>query len=82
MFLFYFIFSFFLYGYLGCGKIFFVFVVVKECGFNFIFVKGFEIFNKYIGVSEKSVRDLFERVSGVKFCVLFFDEFDFIVFKR
>lgn len=48
-----------LYGYLGCGKIFFVFVVVGECGLNFILVKGLEILNKYIGVFEKFVCDFF-----------------------
>jgi peroxin-1 len=56
--------------------------VAKECGLNFISVKGPEILNKYIGASEKSVRDLFERASAAKPCVLFFDEFDSIAPKR
>jgi peroxin-1 len=38
--------------------------------------------NKYIGASEKSVRDLFERAEAAKPCVLFFDEFDAIAPKR
>ncbi|KAI8084697.1 P-loop containing nucleoside triphosphate hydrolase protein [Halteromyces radiatus] len=45
-------------------------------------VKGPEILNKYIGASEKSVRDLFERASAAKPCVLFFDEFDSIAPRR
>jgi len=45
-------------------------------------VKGPEVLNKYIGASEKSVRDLFERASAAKPCVLFFDEFDAIAPKR
>jgi len=45
-------------------------------------VKGPEILNKYIGASEKSVRELFERASSAKPCVLFFDEFDSIAPKR
>jgi peroxin-1 len=45
-------------------------------------VKGPEILNKYIGASEKSVRDLFERASAAKPCILFFDEFDSIAPKR
>jgi len=56
--------------------------VAKECGLNFISVKGPEILNKYIGASEKAVRDLFERASAAKPCVLFFDEFDSIAPKR
>ncbi|KAH7108631.1 P-loop containing nucleoside triphosphate hydrolase protein [Dendryphion nanum] len=53
-----------------------------ECGLNFISVKGPEILNKYIGASEKSVRDLFERAEAARPCVLFFDEFDSIAPKR
>ncbi|WWC88849.1 uncharacterized protein L201_003764 [Kwoniella dendrophila CBS 6074] len=71
-----------LYGYPGCGKTLLASAVAKECGLNFISVKGPEILNKYIGASEKSVRDLFERASGAKPCVLFFDEFDSVAPKR
>lgn len=71
--------------------------MAKECGLNFISVKGPEILNKYIGASEKSVRrfwffvrvltelqvrDLFERAQAAKPCILFFDEFDSIAPKR
>ena len=44
-----------LYGYPGCGKTLLASAVAKECGLNFISVKGPEILNKYIGASEKSV---------------------------
>ncbi|KAG6837810.1 hypothetical protein H0H93_016178 [Arthromyces matolae] len=71
-----------LYGFPGCGKTLLASAVAKECGLNFISVKGPEILNKYIGASEKSVRDLFERASAAKPCVLFFDEFDAIAPKR
>ncbi|KAI8330998.1 P-loop containing nucleoside triphosphate hydrolase protein [Chlamydoabsidia padenii] len=71
-----------LYGYPGCGKTLLASAVAKECGLNFISVKGPEILNKYIGASEKSVRDLFERASAAKPCVLFFDEFDSIAPRR
>ncbi|KAF9648393.1 AAA-domain-containing protein [Thelephora ganbajun] len=71
-----------LYGYPGCGKTMLASAVAKECGLNFISVKGPEILNKYIGASEKSVRDLFERATAAKPCVLFFDEFDSIAPKR
>ena len=44
-----------LYGFPGCGKTLLASAVAKECGLNFISVKGPEILNKYIGASEKSV---------------------------
>ncbi|KAK9451685.1 P-loop containing nucleoside triphosphate hydrolase protein [Limtongia smithiae] len=71
-----------LYGYPGCGKTFLASAVAHECGLNFISIKGPEILNKYIGASEKSVRDLFDRAQAAKPCVLFFDEFDSIAPKR
>jgi len=71
-----------LYGYPGCGKTLLASAVAGECGLNFISVKGPEILNKYIGASEKSVRDLFERAEAARPCVLFFDEFDSIAPKR
>lgn len=71
-----------LYGYPGCGKTLLAGAVAAECGLNFISVKGPEILQKYIGASEKSVRDLFDRAQAAKPCVLFFDEFDSIAPKR
>jgi peroxin-1 len=71
-----------LYGFPGCGKTLLASAVAGECGLNFISVKGPEILNKYIGASEKSVRDLFERAEAARPCVLFFDEFDSIAPKR
>ncbi|KAL4807173.1 P-loop containing nucleoside triphosphate hydrolase protein, partial [Aspergillus unguis] len=71
-----------LYGFPGCGKTMLASAVAGECGLNFISVKGPEILNKYIGASEKSVRDLFERAQAARPCILFFDEFDSIAPKR
>lgn len=71
-----------LYGYPGCGKTLLASAIAGECNLNFISVKGPEILNKYIGASEKSVRDLFERAEAARPCVLFFDEFDSIAPKR
>ncbi|KAI4194176.1 MAG: hypothetical protein LQ350_007916 [Teloschistes chrysophthalmus] len=71
-----------LYGYPGCGKTLLASAIAGECGLNFISVKGPEILNKYIGASEKGVRDLFERAESARPCVLFFDEFDSIAPKR
>jgi SpoVK/Ycf46/Vps4 family AAA+-type ATPase len=49
------VFRLLLYGFPGCGKTLLASAVAKECGLNFISVKGPEILNKYIGASEKSV---------------------------
>ncbi len=71
-----------LYGYPGCGKTLLASAVAAQCGLNFISIKGPEILNKYIGASEQSVRELFERAQAAKPCILFFDEFDSIAPKR
>ncbi|KAJ3049837.1 Peroxisome biosynthesis protein pex1 [Rhizophlyctis rosea] len=71
-----------LYGYPGCGKTLLASAVAHECGLHFISVKGPELLNKYIGASEQSVRDLFERAQAARPCVLFFDEFDSIAPRR
>ncbi|SCW00772.1 LAFE_0C11650g1_1 [Lachancea fermentati] len=71
-----------LYGYPGCGKTMLASAVAQQCSLNFISVKGPEILNKYIGASEQSVREIFERAQAAKPCVLFFDEFDSIAPKR
>ena len=71
-----------LYGFPGCGKTLLASAAAKECGLNFISVKGPELLNKYIGASEKAVRDLFERARVAKPCLLFFDEFDSIAPRR
>ena len=52
-----------LYGYPGCGKTLLASAVAKECGLNFISIKGPELLNKYIGASEKSVSHLFSIFS-------------------
>jgi peroxin-1 len=71
-----------LYGAPGTGKTLLAGVVAKECGLNFISIKGPELLNKYIGASEQAVRQMFERAQSAKPCVLFFDEFDSIAPKR
>ena len=71
-----------LFGYPGCGKTLLASAVARECSLNFVSVKGPELLNKYIGASEKSIRDLFERAKAAKPCVLFFDEFDSIAPRR
>ena len=45
-------------------------------------MKGPELLNKYIGASEASVRELFQRAAAAAPCLLFFDEFDAIAPPR
>lgn len=71
-----------LYGYPGCGKTMLASSLGLKTGLNFISVKGPEILNKYIGASEQSIRELFDRAQSAKPCILFFDEFDSIAPKR
>jgi peroxin-1 len=71
-----------LYGPPGSGKTLVASAVAKECGLNFISVKGPELLNKYIGASEEAVRNVFEQAKEASPCVVFFDEFDSIVPRR
>ncbi|XP_071949385.1 peroxisomal ATPase PEX1-like [Antedon mediterranea] len=71
-----------LYGPPGTGKTLLGGAVAKECGLNFISIKGPELLSKYIGASEQAVRDLFRRAQSAKPCILFFDEFDALAPRR
>lgn len=71
-----------LYGHPGCGKTMLASSIAKECGLNYISVKGPELLNKYIGASEKAVRDVFNRARTAAPCLLFFDEFESIASRR
>ncbi|XP_018399938.1 PREDICTED: peroxisome biogenesis protein 1 [Cyphomyrmex costatus] len=71
-----------LYGMPGTGKTMLAKAIASECGVNLISIKGPELLSKYIGVSEESVRNVFERARRAKPCVLFFDEFDSLAPRR
>ncbi|XP_033208911.1 peroxisome biogenesis factor 1 isoform X2 [Belonocnema kinseyi] len=71
-----------LYGMPGTGKTMLAGAIAKECGLNMITVKGPELLSKYIGASEESVRNIFEKAKRAKPCVLFFDEFDSLAPRR
>jgi SpoVK/Ycf46/Vps4 family AAA+-type ATPase len=57
-------------------------LVATEGYFNFLSVKGPEIFSKYVGDSEKAIRDIFRKARLSAPCVIFFDEIDAIASKR
>ena len=71
-----------LYGPPGCGKTLVARAVSNESKANFISIKGPELLNKYVGESEKAVRQLFKRAKSSAPCVIFFDELDSLVPKR
>ncbi|KAG6065640.1 hypothetical protein E4U33_005801 [Claviceps sp. LM78 group G4] len=66
-----------LWGPPGCGKTLIAQVVANDAQASFILVKGPELLNKYVGESQRAVRDLFERARSSKPCIqVFFDEMD------
>lgn len=71
-----------LYGPPGCGKTLLAKAVANAAQANFISVKGPELLNKYVGESEKSVRELFRKARNSQPCIIFFDEFDALAPKR
>lgn len=71
-----------LYGPPGTGKTLLAKAVATETKCNFIYVKGPEIINKYVGESEKMVRKLFQKARQNSPSILFFDEFDAIAATR
>ncbi|KAK9845052.1 hypothetical protein WJX74_010036 [Apatococcus lobatus] len=71
-----------LYGPPGCGKTLVAKAVANEAHANFISIKGPELLNKYVGESERAVRQLFARASAAAPCVLFFDEMDALAPRR
>eukprot|EP00698_Gefionella_okellyi_P022598 TRINITY_DN7507_c0_g1_i2.p1 TRINITY_DN7507_c0_g1~~TRINITY_DN7507_c0_g1_i2.p1 ORF type:complete len:702 (-),score=86.25 TRINITY_DN7507_c0_g1_i2:804-2909(-) len=71
-----------LYGPPGCGKTLLAKAAANESGANFISIKGPELLNKYVGESERAVRQVFQRGRASAPCVLFFDELDALAPRR
>jgi len=71
-----------LYGPPGCSKTMMAKAVATETEMNFISVKGPELFSKYVGDSEKAIRDVFRKARTAAPCVIFFDEIDAIGASR
>ncbi|MCD6434067.1 MAG: AAA family ATPase, partial [Candidatus Diapherotrites archaeon] len=67
-----------LYGPPGCGKTLLAKAVATESDANFIAVKGPELISKWVGESEKKIREIFKKARQVAPCIIFFDEFDSI----
>ncbi|MCK4927937.1 MAG: AAA family ATPase, partial [Candidatus Aenigmarchaeota archaeon] len=71
-----------LYGLPGTGKTLIAKAVANKSSTNFISIKGPEVFNKYVGESEKAIREVFKRARQVAPSIVFIDEIDAIAPKR
>jgi len=66
----------------GTGKTLVAKALANESEVNFISIKGPELMSKYIGESERGVREVFRKAKQASPCILFFDEFDSLVPER
>ncbi len=71
-----------LYGPPGCGKTLLARAVATESEANFITIKGPEIFSKWVGESEKAIREVFRKGRMAAPTVIFFDEIDSLLPRR
>ena len=71
-----------LYGKPGTGKTLLAKAVANESGVNFLYVKGPELINRYVGESERGVREIFRKARQATPVILFLDEIDSLVPKR
>ena len=71
-----------LYGPPGTGKTLLAQAVANEANANFISIKGPQVFSKFVGESEKAIRETFKKARQVSPCIIFFDEIDAISTTR
>ncbi|KAI1789928.1 AAA family ATPase [Ganoderma leucocontextum] len=71
-----------LYGPPGCSKTLLVRACATESGVNFLAVKGPELLNKFVGESERAVREVFQKARGAAPSIVFFDEVDALATSR
>jgi transitional endoplasmic reticulum ATPase len=71
-----------LYGKPGTGKTLLAKAVANESGVNFISIKGPQLISRYVGESERGVREIFRKAKHAAPTILFFDEIDSLVPRR
>lgn len=71
-----------LYGPPGTGKTLLAKAVATESGVNFISIKGPELLSRYVGESERGVREIFRKARQAAPAILFLDEIDGLVPRR
>ena len=65
-----------IYGPPGCGKTLLARALATESGANMILVRGPEILSKWVGESEKAIREIFRKAKASSPCIVIFDELD------
>jgi transitional endoplasmic reticulum ATPase len=63
----------------GCGKTLLAKAIANESRVNFISVKGPALLSKYVGESERQMREVFRKAKQAAPCILFFDEIDALI---
>jgi transitional endoplasmic reticulum ATPase len=71
-----------LFGPPGCGKTLLAKAVATESEINFLTIKGPEIFSKWVGESERSIREIFRKARQAAPSIIYFDEIDAIASSR
>jgi transitional endoplasmic reticulum ATPase len=71
-----------LYGKPGTGKTLLAKAVANESGVNFISIKGPQLISRYVGESERGVREIFKKAKHAAPTILFLDEIDSLVPRR
>lgn len=71
-----------MFGPPGCSKTLLARAVASNSGLNFLAVKGPELFSKWVGESEKSVKTLFKKAKSAAPSIIFFDEIDALASTR
>ena len=66
----------------GCGKTLMAKAIATESQANFISVKGPALMSKWVGESEKGIREIFHKARQAAPCIIFFDEIDALVATR
>jgi transitional endoplasmic reticulum ATPase len=65
-----------LHGPPGCGKTLLGKALASETNMNFIYIKGAEVLNRWLGESEAAIREIFKKARDAAPCIIFFDELD------
>jgi transitional endoplasmic reticulum ATPase len=66
----------------GSGKTLIARALAKQCEASFISIKGPELLSKWVGESEKGIREIFRRAKQAAPCIIFFDEIDSFASRR